>query len=428
MPQHNEAVIIDGSNDEIQLQVQGDAQQTEPLQTWETSAADPLAQVTHDGRFQIGSFESGMMATDDALIEAHRHENDTTKPKRGLHLLGEVTGVLDSLVSWVVQELVLKGSAAISGLHTTLRVRLHHVSSGDSTAAELLAADIEAGNATGTSTTRLGQLTGLRTAIVNGESGYVDQAVALDVRVNSSNPDTEDAPINTAYGIRVGNVDQGADNYALHTGTGLVHLGDTLELQQQATDPATPPADVVRIYPKSDGKLYAKNDTGMEYDLTGGGSSGGTLEYIRVWEQKNPNADGGTFNSGAWRTRILTDMAHYTGSSMTTPSPNNNQFKLQPGTYDCFIRAPAHKVDWHQARLYNVTNAETTLVGSTTGASSNYNGGGDALIVGRFTITTATDFEIQHRCDASRANNGFGGGVNYGELNFFTVAEFWKVI
>jgi len=38
--------------------------------------------------------------------------------------------------------------------------------------------------------------------------------------------------------------------------------------------PATPQAGQLFVYAKSDGKIYAKNDAGTEYDLTGGGGGG----------------------------------------------------------------------------------------------------------------------------------------------------------
>lgn len=46
MPQYNEAVIIDGTQDEVQLQVQGHSPQAEPLQTWETSNFEQVHTVT----------------------------------------------------------------------------------------------------------------------------------------------------------------------------------------------------------------------------------------------------------------------------------------------------------------------------------------------------------------------------------------------
>jgi hypothetical protein len=43
----------------------------------------------------------------------------------------------------------------------------------------------------------------------------------------------------------------------------------------EQTAPATPPAGVLRYYPKSDHKLYTKDSTGVETDLTATGAGGG---------------------------------------------------------------------------------------------------------------------------------------------------------
>src|SRR5688500_12994603 len=138
----NDPVVIDSGADETQLTIKGSgaagSEQSAPLQSWQTSDAVEQARVTGDGRLQIGSFSGGTMATDDSLIEAHRSETDTAKPKRGFHLLGAITDPLTSIISWIVQELVLKGTSGITALHTALRVRLTNQNTGSMTGAKLL--------------------------------------------------------------------------------------------------------------------------------------------------------------------------------------------------------------------------------------------------------------------------------------------------
>src|SRR5690606_23091789 len=128
-----------------------------------------------DGRLQIGSFTSGMMATDDALIEAHRDESDTGKPRRGLHLLGEVSGTLSTIVAWAVQELVLKGTGSISALHSALRVRLTNENTGTmDSGADLRAADVEIINDGGEVGEPVPEITGLHVAVTNQAGAYAD--------------------------------------------------------------------------------------------------------------------------------------------------------------------------------------------------------------------------------------------------------------
>lgn len=51
-------------------------------------------------------------------------------------------------------------------------------------------------------------------------------------------------------------------------------VSDAMEVPE-AVAPATPAAGWVRIYAKSDHKLYIKDQTGLETDITTAGSGGG---------------------------------------------------------------------------------------------------------------------------------------------------------
>jgi hypothetical protein len=235
--------LIDGASDAKQLRVQGHTTQTQPLQTWETSAGSVQGQMTGDGRLALGD-DLGV-ATPDALLEVHRADTSTAKPKRGFHSLGRVAGALSDAVAWVVQELELLGSGVISAVQTALRVRLTHDNSATSSSAELRGADVEVIQKQGT----VNILTALRAAVTR-QAGTVT----------------------TAYGVKVENIEGATNNYALHTGKGLAHLSDALELQVPVPLPGTPPANNVRMYPKTDGKIYIKNSAGVETEL---GSSGG---------------------------------------------------------------------------------------------------------------------------------------------------------
>ena len=65
---------------------------------------------------------------------------------------------------------------------------------------------------------------------------------------------------------------------AEHINTDTLVLGDGASMTEQASALATPASGTLVIYAKTDGKLYAKNDAGTEYDLTAtGGSSVATL-------------------------------------------------------------------------------------------------------------------------------------------------------
>ena len=119
------------------------------------------------------------------------------------------------------------------------------------------------------------------------------------------------------------------------------------------------------------------------------------------------NQNAGDFNSGAWRTRILDTEISDTDSIVSLSS---NQFTLQAGNYFIVAWASALQVNGHQARLRDITNGATRAHGS-----SEYTGNGDYVttkswIYTRITPSSATAYELQHRCQTSCSNVGFGNG------------------
>jgi hypothetical protein len=246
-------VLVDGSRDVNQLRVQGHTTQTNMLQTWENSANNVMAQVTGDGRLQIGD-DLGA-ATPDSLIEAHRSETSTAKPKRGFHALGRISDGLNNIAQWLVGELEVRGSSAVSAVQTALRIRASNLNTGTPAAgAELRGADVEVINDASAGSAALPKATGLQVGVTNAVGKTVTEAVGL--RVKMSNAGTITTP------------------YSIYTeGVGPAHVDDYIEMKRPATVPGTPPTDVMRIYPKTDGKLYAKNWSGAEVELGGSGAS-----------------------------------------------------------------------------------------------------------------------------------------------------------
>lgn len=149
--------------------------------------------------------------------------------------------------------------------------------------------------------------------------------------------------------------------------------------------------------------------------------------YLCYQDQKASGTGGGDFTSGAWRTRILNTEAADAGGHGTLSS---NQITLDAGTYRCHVRCPAFAVNSHQTRLYNITDSATLLVGSSQIASpsgGSFAIGNDSIIAGRFTLATSKTVEVQHRCQTTQAfGTGFGVACSFGEIEVYTVAEFWK--
>ena len=218
-----DAVTITGSQDTDQLVVQAHTTQTKALQEWQDSSDNPLARVTGDGRLHVGSFDSGMMTTNEALIEAHRLDTDTTKPKRGLHVGGMIGGVLASMVAWVVQELTLKGTNGISALHTALRVHLRNETTGVGYG-ELRGADVEVANIGTSGSASLPETTGLRVAVSQEQYTANNSVYAIRVELNGT-PETSYAFFAPSGRVVLGGI-----------GTGLVRANGELITDQVHSD------------------------------------------------------------------------------------------------------------------------------------------------------------------------------------------------
>lgn len=185
--------------------------------------------------------------------------------------------------------------------------------------------------------------------------------------------------------------------------------------------------DLRRHHEREGGVLSVVAGTGVTVDNTDpanpivSATAGGT-NYIRIIDQKTQNTAGGTFISGAWRTRDLNTETDDTGGHASVAS---NQITLAAGTYRYRITVPAFLVDGHQGRLQDITNTATIRVGSSEVAGVADSVTSHSIISGRMVVTGSTVFEVQHQCQVTRATDGFGFAVNVA-AETYTIAEFWK--
>ena len=149
--------------------------------------------------------------------------------------------------------------------------------------------------------------------------------------------------------------------------------------------------------------------------------------YAIIADIKASNADGGDFDSGAWRTRDLnTEIADPDG----IVSLSSNQFTLGAGSYLIEFSAPACRLGSHQTRLYNATTSSEVQIGTSQWAPpTSGHADQNSMGAGRVTITGSTAFEIQHRgaydSNVGEDTYGFGvgtaGGHNWGSTMFCLV-------
>ena len=146
--------------------------------------------------------------------------------------------------------------------------------------------------------------------------------------------------------------------------------------------------------------------------------------YAIIADQKANDVDGGTFTTGDLRTRDLnTELIDPDG----IVSISSNQFTLQAGTYFIKAHAPAYRVNRHMAKLYRTSGTPADIAFGTGGyTNSTYLGHTDSIVRARVTISSATTYEIRHRCSATHNTSGFGQGANFGTTELYTVVEIFK--
>ena len=152
-----------------------------------------------------------------------------------------------------------------------------------------------------------------------------------------------------------------------------------------------------------------------------GGAFGGQL--LHVQDEKAATIDGGTFTSGAWRTR---DNNAVKTNEITGATLSSNQVSLPTGEYWFEWSAPAFQCDRHQTKLRDITNSVDSLIGSpectdvTDGVQTR------SIGCGRLTLADTTVFEVQHRCRTTSATFGFGVASDL-TTEIYAILKVWKV-
>lgn len=183
------------------------------------------------------------------------------------------------------------------------------------------------------------------------------------------------------------------------------------------SNPATTKGDLlaytgsalVRVGVGSNGQVLTA-DSGQSSGLTWSATS--SQDYVILEDQKSDGTSGGTYTSGAWRTRDLNTEVLDSGGHCTLTS---NQFRLATGTYNFHIVMPwlgnsASAVGqfFNAARLYNTDT--TTAYGKVQWQNDEVSGGrtsGNAIMTGQIVVAAATDdWEVQMYPGFSYTDNG----------------------
>ena len=128
---------------------------------------------------------------------------------------------------------------------------------------------------------------------------------------------------------------------------------------------------------------------------------------------KPTGSNGGTFNKDTWTTRDLNNIDF----NVEFLSLNSNIITIDPGIYIINVKAPSCNVQSSQIRLRNITN-NTFMLGSNSYSANNITT--ICNLLSRFEFTVQTQFDIQHICEKSINNIGFGRASGYGTVEIYT--------
>lgn len=165
---------------------------------------------------------------------------------------------------------------------------------------------------------------------------------------------------------------------------------------------------------------------------------GARIPYLEIVDRKSRFSSGGTFNSGAWRERDLTDVNfNEIGAvvSLAAVAGDGGDITLTKGVYYCEIECPAFSVNEHVARLADITDnpgdgADVLVIGTSEFAldESPARAQTRSKISGRFQINATRTLSIQHRCSSSQSIDGFGSAAEfYLTDNIYTTVKMWKI-
>jgi hypothetical protein len=149
-----------------------------------------------------------------------------------------------------------------------------------------------------------------------------------------------------------------------------------------------------------------------------------TNALLHVRDEKAATTQGGTFTSGAWRTRTLNTTKTNTigGASLAS-----NQITLPAGTYYIEAYAPGFRVNGHVAKLYNITDSTDVIIGSNQTSGDTMTAMPPATVFGVFTISAQKTFEIQHRCQTTANDIGFGIRNELGIGEVYAEVLIWRI-
>ena len=140
-------------------------------------------------------------------------------------------------------------------------------------------------------------------------------------------------------------------------------------------------------------------------------------------ETQAASTAGGTFTSGSFATRVLNTTIV---NNIASCSLSTNAVSLPAGTYYMRAIAPAFQANEHQVKIYNSTDSADVVLGGQGYGASTVEATTFSEAIAVVTITGTKSFVVQHRCALTKATNGLGTAITWGN-NIFTRFEIIRI-
>ena len=174
------------------------------------------------------------------------------------------------------------------------------------------------------------------------------------------------------------------------------------------------------------GAILAGSEIELHYDSVNSWYvlSASPISLLHIQDQKTSGTNGGTSIAGV-QTRVLNTVVtnEIPGASLSA-----NQITLPVGTFEVTARAPARTSDQHKAYLYDTTGTADLLIGSSASSAAINDVQTDSILLGRFTLSTASVLELRHYITTVGAGtSGLGTGTVTGQIEIYSDIQIRKV-
>lgn len=186
----------------------------------------------------------------------------------------------------------------------------------------------------------------------------------------------------------------------------------------QTAETSVAGGDQILIYDDSATALRKMTRT----NFVAGLGSGFDTQLFHVRDEKSASTGGGSTVTGSFQKRTLNTTLT---NEISGASISSSVITLPAGTYYINARVPFYgNIAQVKVKLRNTSDSTDTLLGSNSyQAASMIN---DYWVIGRFTIASSKNFELQYRCDLVVATEGLGHPSTYA-TEVYADCQIWKV-